>query len=240
MILLVYQIKNYCTLIKFNLFRIVSKDILILIKSIVNRCLKSSRLLITSTSTQKITNSITQSKSIKSLIFFENWEIDRAHFLSNIRKFSDDVVIYRAFFHFLNFKEQAFDDIISVFSKNSIHLLTNITFDKFSLKSRLLQTSKSNRFVSIDSLKFIKFANFKQESSIAFIISRSIYLYLFLSNVSLLSRSFFHFQLLFQYLFRYRNLKLFKSQSRWIMIYWLNYSDKSHLFNKNIAITICV
>ena len=68
----------------------------------------------------------------------------------------------------------------------------------------------------------------------------STYLYLFLLDVSLLFRSSSNLQLSFQYLFRYRNLKLFKSQSKWIMTYWLNYSDKSHLSSKNIAITICV
>ena len=171
LIVLIYQIKNYRTLTKSNLFRTASEDILILIKSIVNHCSRSSRSLIAST--QNITRSIIRSKSIESLIFSENWVIDRAHFFSNIRKFYDDVVIYRASSHFLNFKEQAFDDIISVFSKNSIHFLTNITPDKFSLKSRLLRASKSDRFVSIDSLKLIKFANLKQESSIALIMSRS-------------------------------------------------------------------
>ena len=140
-------------------------------KSIVSHCSRSSRSLIAST--QNITRSIIRSKSIESLIFSENWVIDRAHLLSDIRKFYDDVVIYRTSSHFLNFKEQAFDDIISVFSKNSIHLLTDITPDKFSLESRLLRASKSDRFVLIDSLKFIKFANLKQESFIALIMSRS-------------------------------------------------------------------
>ena len=163
----VYQIKNYRTLIKFSLSQTASENILVLIDSITSRYSRLSQSqFVVSRNTQR-------SKSIESLIFFENWVIDRSQLLSNIKKFYNNCINYRISSDYLIFKDQIHDDLISVFSENSSDFV-DIISNKFSLKSRLLRASKFERFISIDSLLLIKFSDLKQKSSSAtFIMSRS-------------------------------------------------------------------
>ena len=157
LIAFVYQIRNYRALIKFNLSQATSQNILVLINSIITRYSRSSQ----SESDVSITRNIKRSKFIESLIFSENWMIDRSQLLTNIRKFYNDCVEYRAFFDYLNLKDQIHDDITNVSSKNSSDFV-EIIFDKFFLESRLLRASKASkfeRFVSIDLLESIKFSS---------------------------------------------------------------------------------
>ena len=168
MIAFAYQIRDYRALIKFNLSQAASQDILVLINSIITRYPRPSQ----SESDASITRGIKRSKFIESLIFSRNWMIDRSQLLSNIRRFYNNCVEYRVFFDYLNSKDQIHDDITNVSSKDFSDLV-EITFDKFFLESQLLRASKFERFISVDSLLLIKFANFKQESFIALIMSRS-------------------------------------------------------------------
>ena len=156
LIAFVYQIRDYRVLIKFNLFQAASQNILVLINSIITRYSRSSQ----SESDASITRDIKRSKFIESLIFSENWMIDRFQLLTNIKRFYNDCVEYRIFFDYLNLKNQIHDDITNVSSKD-LSDFVEITLDKFFLESRLLRASKFERFVSIDSLEFIKFSSFE-------------------------------------------------------------------------------
>ena len=160
LIVFVFQIKNYRTLIKFNLTRTTSEKFLILINSITNCYARSSQSV--------VSRSSRRSYSLKLLIFSDNWRVNRSQLLSDIKKFYLNYIDYRRFAQYSFFENQIIKNIINISSKNFIQLLSNYnetTFDKFSLKSRLLLTSKFDRFVLIDSLKSIKL-NLKQESSI--------------------------------------------------------------------------
>ena len=168
LIAFVYQIKDYRALIKFNLSQAASQDIFVLINSIIIRYSRSSQ----SESDVSITRDIKRSKFIESLIFSENWMIDKSQLFSNIKRFYNNCVEYRVFFDYLSFKDQIHDDFINVFSKNSSNFV-EITSNKFSLKSRLLRASKFERFISIDSLSLIKFSDLKQKSfNVTSIMSR--------------------------------------------------------------------
>ena len=169
LIAFVYQIRDYRALIKFNLSQAASQNILVLINSIITRYSRSSQ----SESDASITRDIKRSKFIESLIFSENWVIDRFQLLSNIKRFYNNCVEYRVFFDYLNSKNQIHDDITNVFSEDFSDLV-EIIFDKFFLKSRLLRASKFERFISVDSLLFVKFSDLKQKSfSATSIMSRS-------------------------------------------------------------------
>ena len=155
-----YQIRDYRALIKFNLSQAASQDILVLINSIIIRYSRSSQ----SESDVSKTRDIKRSKFIELLIFSENWMIDKFQLLSNIKKFYNNCIEYRIFFEYLNLKNQIHDDITNISSKNFSDFV-ELIFDKFFLNSQLLRASKFERFVSIDSLKFIKFANLDMSRS---------------------------------------------------------------------------
>ena len=156
LIAFVYQIRNYRALIKFNLSQATSQNILVLINSIITRYSRSSQ----SESDVSITRDIKRSKFIESLIFSENWVIDKSQLLSNIKRFYNNCVEYRIFSDYFSFKDQIHEDLINVFLKNFSDFVEIIS-NKFSLKSRLLRASKFERFISFDSLLFIKFSDFK-------------------------------------------------------------------------------
>ena len=160
MISFAYQIRDYRALTKSNLPQAASQDILVLINSIIIRYSRPSQ----SESDISKTRNIKRSKSIELLIFSKNWIIDKFQLLSNIKKFYNNCIEYRIFFEYLNSKNQIHDDITNVSSKNSSNFV-ELIFDKFFLKSRLLRASKFERFVFIDSLKFIKFANLDMNRS---------------------------------------------------------------------------
>ena len=169
LIAFVYQIRNYRALIKFNLSQATSQNILVLINSIITRYSRSSQ----SESDVSITRDIKRSKFIESLIFSENWVIDKSQLLSNIKRFYNNCVEYRIFSDYFSFKDQIHEDLINVFLKNFSDFVEIIS-NKFSLKSRLLRASKFERFISVDSLLSIKFSNLKQESfNATSIMSRS-------------------------------------------------------------------
>lgn len=134
LIIFVCQIENYRALIKVNLFRTASKNILILINNITNRYSRSSR----SQSILSNTREIRQSKSFESLIFLDNWRLNRLQLLLDIRKLYLNCIDYRKFYQYFLLENQINKNIISILSKTSIQLLSNInetTLDKFSLKS---------------------------------------------------------------------------------------------------------
>ena len=96
--------------------------------------------------------------------------INRSQLLLNIRKLYLEYANYRNLIQYLTFKNRVIENVVNVFSKDSIELITffDDTSYQYSLKSQLIRALRTKRFCFLEkiiSIKFLIQISIKQKAS---------------------------------------------------------------------------
>ena len=177
---LVYQLRNYLNKFELELFKQISREIRKIIYSLVNNHIRSFFLHFV------ISRKIKKAQFAKSLLYSQNWIVNKSKFLSNIKKF------YRSFFNYQKtdeFVELSNESLFSEFSWNrfssqhSIDLIDEI-MSTLTIKSRQHRTySDLDNFSNFDLKRFFKYFR-SLLNKLLFFLKKQFLTIEFITNIS--------------------------------------------------------